>query len=96
VLDVGLVLEQEVDDVAMTLPAGEGQRNVVLTTRRHIDPRTMEEEKLGYREMAFPEGGREREGKGRIEDGRRERGRDKREREGEKERGREGEHELNI
>ena len=60
-LNVGLVLEQQVDDVSMTLPAGQSQRDVVLTTRRHIDPRTMEEKKLGYREMTFPEGeGREK------------------------------------
>ena len=63
-LDVGLVLEEQVDDVAMTLPAGEGQRDVVLTTRRYVDPCTVEEKKLGHREMAFPEEGergRERE-----------------------------------
>ena len=50
------------DDVTMTLPAGEGQRDVVLTPGRYIDLCTMEEKQLGYREMAFPVW-REREGR---------------------------------
>ena len=53
-LNVGLVLEQQMDDIAMALPTGKGQRDVVLTPRGNIDPCTMEEKQLGYREMAFP------------------------------------------
>ena len=86
------------DDVTMTLPTGESERDVILTTRRHVDPCTMEEEKLGHREMAFPEeGGRgERQGGGggrrKRERGGGGRGRE-REREGKGEREREKERE---
>ena len=45
------------DDITMTLPTGKSERDVILTTRRHVDSCTMEEEKLGHREMAFPEEG---------------------------------------
>ena len=87
-LNVGLVLEQQMDDIAMALPTGKGQRDVVLTPRGNIDPCTMEEKKLGYREMAFPEWrkikGREKQGRQKARESKRE---GQRERERERERG---------
>ena len=48
VLNVGLVLEQQMNDISVTLPAGQRQGDVVLTPRRDIDLCTMEEEELGH------------------------------------------------
>ncbi len=55
VLNIGDVLEQEVDDVPMPLPAGQRQGDVVLTARGHVDLCTVVQKKLGHREMPFPE-----------------------------------------
>ena len=53
-LNVGLVLEEQVDHISVALPTGQRQRDVVLATGRYVDLCTVEEKKLGNREMAFP------------------------------------------
>ena len=53
VVDGGVPQDEKLHHVLMTLPAGEGQRSVVIAARRHVDLGTRVEEKLGSLKMTL-------------------------------------------
>ena len=53
VVDRGVPQDEQLHHIPVTLPAGEGQRGVVVATRRHIDLGTRVKEKLGSLKMTL-------------------------------------------
>ena len=60
-LNVGGVAQQQSHDLAVTLPAGQGQGDVVLAAGGNVDLCTLLQEQLRHSQMALSggEGGRE-------------------------------------
>ena len=55
VVDGGVPQDEQLHHVLMTLPAGQGQRGVVVATRRHVDLSTRVKEKLRSLKMTLSE-----------------------------------------